>query len=83
MTDTAGLLKDKDDESTVISAVSVSEIPELIKEGIVSGGMIPKVTGSQEAIRRGAKHVFIIDGRKPHAIIIEMLTNEGMGTMFY
>ena len=83
MTDTAGLLKDMDDESTVISAVSVSEIPELIKEGVVSGGMIPKVTGSQEAIRRGAKHVFIIDGRKPHAIIIEMLTNEGMGTMFY
>ena len=83
MTDTPGLLRDKNDDSTLIKAISASEIPELIKEGIVDGGMLPKVIGSQEAIRRGAKHVFIMDGRQPHAIIIEMLTDEGMGTMFY
>ena len=63
--------------------VNVSEVPQLIREGIISGGMIPKIECCIEAIRRGVKKVFIIDGRVPHAILIEFLTDEGVGTMFY
>ena len=82
MTDIVGLLRDKDDPSTLISKVYVSDAPELINEGIISGGMIPKIECCTEAIRRGVKKVFIIDGRVPHSILIELLTDEGMGTMF-
>jgi acetylglutamate kinase len=82
MTDTVGLLKDKDDPKTLITKVHVSEAPQLQREGIISGGMIPKVECCIEAIRRGVKKVFIIDGRVPHAILIEVLTDEGVGTMF-
>lgn len=82
MTDTAGLLRDKDDPSTLIPVVNVSEAPLLMREGVISGGMIPKVNCCIEAIRRGVKKVFIIDGRIPHAILIETLTDEGIGTMF-
>ena len=82
MTDIAGILKDKDDPSTLISKINVSEAPQLIKEGIISGGMIPKVNCCIEAIRRGVGKVFIIDGRIPHSILIETLTDEGIGTMF-
>ncbi len=82
MTDTVGLLRDKDDASTLIPKVRVSEAPQLEREGIISGGMIPKVECCIEAIRRGVKKVFIIDGRVPHAILIEVLTDEGVGTMF-
>ncbi len=82
MTDIAGLLRDKDDPSSLISKVSVSEAPQLMREGIISGGMIPKVECCIEAIRRGVHRVFILDGRVPHAILIEMLTDEGLGTMF-
>ncbi len=82
MTDIAGLLRDKDDASTLIPKVYVSEIPELINEGIISGGMIPKIECCREAIRRGVKKVFIIDGRVPHSLLIEILTDEGLGTMF-
>ena len=82
MTDTCGLLRDKDDESSLIPVVHVSEAPQLIREGIISGGMIPKVECCIEAIRRGVHKVFIIDGRIPHAILIEILTDEGIGTMF-
>lgn len=82
MTDIRGLLRDKDDDSTLISEVQVSDAPSLIKEGIISGGMIPKVECCIEAIRRGVNRVFIIDGRVPHSILIEVLTNEGVGTMF-
>lgn len=82
MTDVAGLLRNKDDLTSLIPQVVVSEIPSLIREGIVSGGMIPKVECCKEAIRRGVKRVFIIDGRIYHAILIEMLTDEGIGTMF-
>ena len=63
--------------------MQVSEAPQLIREGIISGGMIPKIECCIEAIRRGVKKVFIIDGRVPHAILIECLTDEGVGTMFY
>lgn len=82
MTDTAGLLADEHDESTLISRIFVSEAQRLIKQGKLSGGMIPKVNCCIEAIRRGVKKVFIIDGRVPHSIIIETLTDAGMGTMF-
>ncbi len=82
MTDIAGILRDKDDPSTLISKVYVSDAPKLIREGIISGGMIPKVNCCIEAIRRGVGKVFIIDGRIPHSILIETLTDEGIGTMF-
>ncbi|MFV0401381.1 MAG: acetylglutamate kinase [Oscillospiraceae bacterium] len=82
MTDIRGLLKDKDDDSTLISQVSISDVPALIREGIISGGMIPKIDSCVESIRRGVRKAFIIDGRIPHSILIEMMTNEGIGTMF-
>lgn len=82
MTDIVGLLRDKDDPSTLISKVYVSDAPQLIRDGVISGGMIPKVNCCIEAIRRGVKKVFIIDGRIPHSILIEVLTDEGIGTMF-
>ena len=82
MTDTVGLCKDKDDPSTLIPKVYVSEAPKLIKNGIISGGMIPKINCCIEAIRRGVHKVFIIDGRIPHSILIEILTDAGIGTMF-
>lgn len=82
MTDIVGLLRDKDDESTLITKVTVSEAPKLMRDGIISGGMIPKVNCCIEAIRRGVHKVFIIDGRIPHSILIETLTDEGVGTMF-
>lgn len=82
MTDIVGLLRDKDDPSTLIPKVYVSDAPKLIRDGVISGGMIPKINCCIEAIRRGVKKVFIIDGRIPHAILIETLTDEGIGTMF-
>ena len=82
MTDIAGILRDKNDPSTLISKIYVSEAAQLVKEGIINGGMIPKVNCCIEAIRRGVKKVFIIDGRVPHSILIETLTDEGIGTMF-
>ena len=82
MTDIAGILRDKDDVNTLIPKILVSEAPQLMREGIISGGMIPKVECCIEAIRRGVKKVFIIDGRVPHSIIIETLTDVGIGTMF-
>lgn len=82
MTDIPGIMRDINDESSLIRSVSVSEVPKLVKDGVISGGMIPKVECCTEAVRRGVKKVFIIDGRKPHSILIEMLTDEGIGTMF-
>lgn len=83
MTDIVGLLRNKDDESTLISSVCVSEAPLLMREGVISGGMIPKIECCVEAIRQGVNKVFIIDGRVPHALLIETLTDEGIGTMLY
>ncbi len=82
MTDTHGILRDMNDPSTLISEIPVSEAPQLVREGVISGGMIPKVDCCIDAIRRGVKKVFIIDGRVPHSILIEVLTDEGVGTMF-
>lgn len=81
MTDIVGLLEDKNDEATLIPTVGVSEVPYLKKQGIISGGMIPKIDCCVEAVRRGVKQANIIDGRIPHSILIELLTNEGAGTM--
>ena len=82
MTDVVGLLRDKDDDSTLIHRVYISDVPRLISERIITGGMIPKIDSMTQAIREGVKKAFIIDGRVPHSILMEMLTDEGMGTMF-
>ena len=82
MTDIRGLLQDKNDESTLIPEVHVSEVPFLIKQGIISGVMIPKIECCVEAVRRGVPKAIIIDGRIPHSILIEILSNEGVGTLF-
>ncbi len=81
MTDIAGILRDKEDPSTLISCVTVDEAKNLFTEGIISGGMIPKVDCCIEAIYCGVRKVTIMDGRIPHAILMEMLTDEGAGTM--
>ena len=82
MTDTKGVLRDKDDESSLIEKIYVSDIPSLIKQGIISGGMIPKIECCREAIRRGVRKVFIVDGRVEHSILVETLSDRGVGTMF-
>ncbi len=82
MTDISGLLRDKDDVNTLIPAVQVSEVPFMKRQGIISGGMIPKIDCCVEAVRRGVKKTCIIDGRIPHSILIELLSNEGIGTQF-
>ncbi len=81
MTDIAGLLMDKDDPSTLIPAVTVGEAKKLFEQGVISGGMIPKVDCCIEAISKGVRHVVIMDGRVPHSILMELLTDEGAGTM--
>ena len=82
MTDISGILKDKNDPSTLIPKITVAEAPGLIENGIISGGMLPKVECCVNAISWGVRQVFIIDGTIPHAILIETLTDEGIGTMF-
>lgn len=82
MTDIRGLLKDKDDESTLIPLVYASDAAKLVEEGIISGGMIPKIECCIDALQEGVHKVFILDGRVPHSIIMELLTDEGLGTMF-
>ena len=82
MTDIKGVLRDKNDDSTLMKYINVSEIKSLASSGIIDGGMIPKVECCVEAIRRGVKYVVIIDGRIPHSILIEMLTDDGAGTEF-
>lgn len=81
MTDIAGVLKDKDDPSTLIPEIKLDEASKLYDEGIISGGMIPKVECCVEAINKGVKNVVIMDGRVPHSILMELLTDEGAGTM--
>ena len=82
MTDIAGILRDRNAPATLIPVIRAADAPKLIADGVISGGMIPKVECGINAIRWGVNRVFIIDGRIPHAILIEMLTNEGIGTMF-
>ena len=83
MTDIAGILLDKDDPSTLISELSIPEAIDLFEQNIISGGMIPKVECCIDAIHRGVERVIIMDGRVPHSILMEILTDEGAGTMVY
>ena len=83
MTDIAGLLRDKDDESTLIPTVEVSEIDGYKDAGIISGGMIPKIEGLADAIYKGVGEAVIIDGRIPHSILLETFSDRGSGTLFY
>ena len=82
MTDINGIMRDTSAESTLIPLIRADEMSELLNRGIISGGMIPKVESCIKAVNSGVKKVIIIDGRVPHSIIIEMFTNEGIGTMF-
>lgn len=81
MTDTEGILRDKDDPESLISRIYTEDAPSLVESGIISGGMIPKMDCCIKAIEGGVRKVFVIDGRVPHSILIEMLTDEGIGTM--
>ncbi len=81
LTDVRGLLLDPKDESTLLPVVELSKVPGLIKDGVIQGGMIPKVDCCVEAVRSGVKNAVILDGRIPHSILIELLSNEGSGTM--
>ena len=81
LTDVRGLLRDPKDESTLIPEVELSQVPELVKDGVIKGGMIPKVDCCVEAVRSGVKDTIILDGRIPHSILIELLSDEGIGTM--
>lgn len=81
MTDVRGLMRDPADKSTLISEVTLPEINQLVKEGIVSGGMIPKIDCCVEAVRQGVPRAHILDGTIPHSILIEMLSDHGIGTM--
>lgn len=81
MTDIAGILKDKDNPETLIPVVDLEDAKKLFEDGTISGGMIPKVECCIDAIHKGVKKVFIMDGRVPHSLLIETLTDEGAGTM--
>ena len=81
MTDIAGILRDKEDPASLIPKLTVSEAEGLKAEGVVSGGMIPKVDCCIKALDEGVKNVTILDGRIPHSILMELLTDEGAGTM--
>ena len=81
LTDVRGLLRDPKDESTLIHVVRTREVPALVEEGVISGGMIPKMQCCVDAIHGGVERVHILDGRIPHSILIELLSDEGIGTM--
>jgi acetylglutamate kinase len=81
MTDIAGVLKDKDDSNSIIKCINIEDAQKLFQSGVISGGMIPKVDCCIEALEHGVKKVIIMDGRVPHSILMEILTDEGAGTM--
>ena len=83
LTDVPGVLRDPDDPSSLIEKIKVDEIPGLIEEGVISGGMIPKIETCVNAIENGVKSCHIIDGRKKHSLLLEVFTTEGIGTMIY
>ena len=83
MTDIAGLLYNKNDETTLIPEVELGDIERYKREGIIAGGMLPKIEGMADAIRKGVREAVIIDGRVPHSILLEMFSDRGAGTMFY
>ena len=81
LTNTRGVLRNPDDEDTLLETIKVHEIKGLMESGIITGGMIPKIECCADAIAGGVKRTHILDGRIPHSILIEMLTDEGVGTM--
>ena len=81
LTDVRGLLRDPADEDSLLPVVELSQVPGLIKDGVIQGGMIPKVDCCVEAVRSGVKSSIILDGRIPHSILIELLSDQGIGTM--
>ena len=81
LTDVRGLLQNPSDENSLLPVVELSQVPGLIKDGVIQGGMIPKVDCCVEAVRSGVKNSIILDGRIPHSILIELLSDEGIGTM--
>lgn len=81
LTDVKGLLRDVKDENSLIHSVQVSEVPKLVKDGVIQGGMIPKIDCCVESVRRGVPQANIIDGRIPHSVLLEVFTHEGTGTM--
>ena len=81
LTDVRGLLRDPKDEDTLIPEVGLSQVPGLVKDGVIQGGMIPKVDCCVEAVRSGVKSAVILDGRVPHSLLIELLSDAGVGTM--
>jgi acetylglutamate kinase len=83
MTDIGGIMRDRDDPDSLIRTLTVGEAGGLEESGIISGGMIPKVNCCIDAIKHGVKKVIILDGRVPHATLVELLTDEGAGTMVY
>ena len=83
LTDIRGLLRNKEDENTLISQIRLPEVPELVGEGIISGGMIPKVECCVDAVGNGVRRTHILDGRIPHSILIEVLSHAGIGTMIW
>ncbi len=83
MTDIRGLLRDVNDEDSLIPVVNVSEVPMLKRDGIIKGGMVPKIDCCVEAVRNGVSRAHIIDGRIEHSILLELFSDEGIGTMFY
>ena len=83
MTDIAGLLYNKNDETTLIPEVELGDIERYKREGVIAGGMLPKIEGMADAIRKGVREAVIIDGRVPHSILLEMFSDRGAGTMFY
>lgn len=83
MTDIAGILMDKNDESTLISSIEIGKVPELMEKGIIAGGMIPKVKGMVNAINQGVHEVSIIDGRVLHSVLLENFSDQGSGTLLY
>lgn len=83
LTDVEGLYKDFNDKSTFISRLTASEAEELINSGVIGGGMLPKLNNCTDAIKEGVSRVHILDGRKPHCLLLEIFTNEGIGTCFH
>ena len=83
LTDVRGLLRNPRDEETLIHVVHTYDVPGLVAQGIISGGMIPKVDCCVEAVRSGVRSATLLDGSVPHAILLELLSDEGIGTMFY
>ena len=83
LTDVPGVLRDPSDPTSLIQKIKISEVPELIESGIISGGMMPKIETCVQAIENGVESCHIIDGRKKHSLLLEIFTDEGIGTMIY